>query len=216
MKKGKCIEHVSYNIDPHRRGPVPIQYHSVNKGNWRENMRWNSIVVGSLASIHDQRNTQRGTKTWIAGSRRLKHINGWSKIRGGGSHKNQNGMLSSACSGKKVIHKMNDETKTRGYLSKKGGHASQRERTGAVLWGPEHPSPSPPMRCAATGGGPGAGRVETSIAAGSGGRGHKRGHRRRSARAPAVSTGERVRGKLFSGFANTKESWINWSAILNK
>jgi hypothetical protein len=47
------------------------------------------------------------------------------------------------------------------------------------------------IRCSAAGRGPGAGRVETSIAAaGSGGRGHKLGHNRRSARAPAVSTGE--------------------------
>jgi hypothetical protein len=46
------------------------------------------------------------------------------------------------------------------------------------------------QRRSAAGEGPGTGRVETSISAGSGGRGHKRGHRRRSARAPAVSTGE--------------------------
>jgi hypothetical protein len=84
-------------------------------------------------------------KIWIAGSQSLKHINGWSKIRGGGSHKNQNEMLSSAGSENKVMHKMNNEMKkTRGYLSKKGGHASQRGRTGAALVDLEHPSPSPP------------------------------------------------------------------------
>jgi hypothetical protein len=61
-------------------------------------------------------------KTWIADSGRLKHIKGWSKIRGGGSHRNLNGMVSTAGGGKtNVIGKMNNVKKA--MKQKQGGNS---------------------------------------------------------------------------------------------
>jgi hypothetical protein len=42
-------------------------------------------------------------KTWIASEQKLKHIKGWSKKGGRVSHKNENGIMSPAGSGKETI-----------------------------------------------------------------------------------------------------------------
>jgi hypothetical protein len=53
--------------------------------------------------------TRGKTASSLAEKHGLKHIKGWSKIRGEGSHRNQNGMLSTADGGKtNVIGKMNN------------------------------------------------------------------------------------------------------------
>jgi hypothetical protein len=85
---------------------------------------------------------------------------------------------------------MNNAIKQKqGGISQKGGKRITKETDRRGTWGPRAPEPKSSYD-ARRPGGAGARRVETSIAAGSGGRGHKRGHPRRSARARAVSTGE--------------------------
>jgi hypothetical protein len=85
-------------------------------------------------------------------------------------------MLSTAGGGKtNVIGKMNNaknamRQKQGGGSKKGGGGTSQTTRTGAALGGLDIRAQVLPQ-CSAIGGGPGTGRVETSIAAGSGWRG---------------------------------------------
>jgi hypothetical protein len=98
------------------------------------------------------------------------------KGRGGGSHKNQNGMLSPAGSEKKGYSKMNNAGKAmeqkQGGISKKRGEMHHKGNGQA-----RHLGASSTRRAQV-------------LQRWSGGRGHKPGNRRRSARAPAVSTGE--------------------------
>jgi hypothetical protein len=82
-----------------------------------------------------------------------------------------------------------DGTK-KGVTLEKGGKRITKGTDRPGTWGPRAPEPKSSNDDRRPGLGPGTGRVKTSIAAGLGGLGHKRGHRRRSARAPAVSTGE--------------------------
>jgi hypothetical protein len=74
----------------------------------------------------------------------------------------------------------NSMKKNKGVSLKGGGITKGTDRQGT--WGARAPEPNSSNDDRR--------RVETSIAAWSGGRGHKRRHRRRSACALAVSTGE--------------------------